>query len=285
MVLSGKIFCIMLLRLRTFWLWAIFVSAVIIAVGWNQRERAQPLAPPLPAPVQTTPARALKWSVVKAYPHDTTAFTQGLLWHSGHLIEGTGREGHSELRRVALSTGGVLQKRQLPDDVFGEGVALAGNRLVQISWQNGRAFVWDEKTFAKIGEWKYDGEGWGLTFDGENLIMSDGSDELSFRDPKTFKIQRTLPVTFNNQPLKNINELEWIEGEIWANVWQTDCIVRIDPQTGVVKSYLDCSGLLDNKARSGREDVLNGIAYDTQTGRIFITGKWWPKLFEIAVEN
>jgi glutamine cyclotransferase len=278
-----KISCIMPLRFRAFSLWTIFVAAIAVVIGWSWRERARPVAPP--AIQKAVTARALKWSVIKIYPHDDGAFTQGLLWHDGNLIEGTGREGHSELRRVALSTGGVLQRRKLPDDVFGEGVALAGNRLIQISWQNNRAFVWDEKTFAKIGEWKYDGEGWGLTFDGENLIMSDGSDELFFRDPKTFAITKTLPITFNSQPLKNLNELEWINGEVWANVWQTDYIVRIDPRSGVVKSYLDCTGLLGNKSRSGREDVLNGIAYDSQTGRIFITGKWWPKLFEIAVEN
>lgn len=276
----------MLFRFRAFSWWAIFVVGIALIFNWSLRQPAQPLAPSTPAAAQQPAlARAVTFRVVKTYPHDAAAFTQGLLWHDGHLIEGTGREGHSELRRVALSTGGVLQKRTLPEDVFGEGVALAGDRLIQISWQNNRAFVWHEKTFAKIGEWNYDGEGWGLTFDGQNLIMSDGSDELFFRDPKTFAITKTVPVTFNGQPLKNINELEWIEGQIWANVWQTDFIVRIDPQTGTVVSYLDCTGLLNTTSRGGREDVLNGIAYDSQTGRIFITGKWWPKLFEIAVEK
>lgn len=259
---------------RTFSFWGIILT-LVIAIGVTSL-RFRPIQ-------ETATARQLNFHIVKSYPHDATAFTQGLLWHDGHLIEGTGREGHSQLRRVELATGSVIQRQNLPADVFGEGVALAGNRLIQISWQNGRAFVYDESTFNKLHEWKYEGEGWGLTYDGKQLIMSDGSDRLTLRDSKTFAPTETLSVTFNGKPLAQLNELEWIKGKIWANVWQTDYIVVINPTSGVVEQYLDCANLLGNGSRSGREDVLNGIAYDEKNDRIFITGKWWPRLFEIKI--
>lgn len=274
------------MRIRPLPFWTVCL-VLLAAVGagstlWRSNQTPPPMVAQSATATTSTTAREVPFRVVKGYPHDTTAFTQGLLWHDGKLIEGTGREGHSQLRRVDLNTGRVLQKQKLPDDVFGEGVALAGDRLVQISWQNGRAFEFDAKTFSKIGEWKYDGQGWGLTFDGSHFIMSDGSDKLTYRDAQTFAAVKTLAVTFNGKPLRELNELEWIDGEIWANVWRTDYIVRIDPATGAVGSYLDCRGLLPSQTRSGGEDVLNGIAYDAQQQRIFITGKLWPRLFEIA---
>lgn len=260
----------------------IFSLAILIALSsaalWLRPTRSEPLS--LQVTATETPFR-----IVQSYPHDTTAFTQGLLWHDGHLIEGTGREGHSELRRLDLDSGKVLQRHRLPRDVFGEGVALANGTLIQLSWKNGRAFVYNEKTFEKLKEWRYEGEGWGLTYDGADLIMSDGSTTLSFRDPETFAVKSTLPVTFNGKAVQNLNELEWIEGEIWANIWLTDYIVRINPKTGVVEKYLDCAQLLDSGQRRGQEDVLNGIAYDAQKKRIFLTGKLWPQLFEIEIEN
>lgn len=259
---------------RTFSFWGCILAITIVIGLTGLRFR----------PVQETAnARQLNFRVVKSYPHDATAFTQGLLWHNGHLIEGTGREGHSQLRRVNLDTGTVIQRQNLPTEVFGEGVALADNRLIQISWQNGRAFVYDESTFNKLHEWKYEGEGWGLTYNGKQLIMSDGSDKLTLRDSKTFAPLEILSVTFNGKPLTQLNELEWIKGKIWANVWQTDYIVVINPTSGVVEQYLDCANLLGTGSRSGREDVLNGIAYDEKNDRIFITGKWWPRLFEIQL--
>ncbi len=268
---------------RAFPLWGLLIT-LTLALGLTGF-RLRPTHETPPAQQPSTPAKPIEFRVVKSYPHDSSAFTQGLLWHNGNLIEGTGREGHSELRRVDLVSGNVLQRQKLPSDVFGEGVALASERLIQLSWQNGRAFVYDEKTFDKLHEWKYDGEGWGLTFDGKRLIMSDGSDKLTFRDSKTFAPLNTLAVTFNGKPLAQLNELEWIQGKIWANVWQTDYIVIINPTTGIVEQYLDCTNLLGTGSRSGREDVLNGIAYDEKSGRIFITGKWWPRLFEIALKK
>lgn len=266
-------------RIFSFWAFIIAITLILGIAGFRLRPSQTPTAE------LSFKAQQVKFNIIESHPHDTGAFTQGLLWHAGNLIEGTGREGHSELRRVDLATGKPLQQQKLPPEVFGEGVALAGNRLIQISWQNGRAFVFNEKTFASLGEWKYSGEGWGLTFDGKNLIMSDGSDKLTFRDPQTFAARDTLAVTFNGKPLAQLNELEWIEGKIWANVWQTDYIVIINPRTGIVEKYLDCTNLLGTGSRSGREDVLNGIAYDAQNGRIFITGKWWPRLFQIELQK
>jgi glutamine cyclotransferase len=267
---------------RALLLWA---CLLLSASGCRPQSEAlsAPTAPPA-IPASATVARRASFRVVKSFPHDPDAFTQGLLWHDGTLYESTGREEKSSLRRVDLGTGKVLQMRRLPTDIFAEGLALAGDRFIQISWQNRRAFVYDARTFEPLGEWSYNGEGWGLTSDGKNLIMSDGSEFLTWRDAKTFEEKNRVAVTFNGKPLQNLNELEWIDGEVWANVWQTDYIVRIDPQSGAVKEYLDCSGLSE-KTRRRSEDVLNGIAYDPEKKRIFITGKLWPRLFEITLQN
>lgn len=285
------------MRTRPFSIWAFLVASItaVAAGGWSLlhpspvalvRENAPvQTVSSKPAPTEFVRAKATVFKVVKSYPHDQNAFTQGLLWHEGALYEGTGREGHSEVRKVDLQSGRVLRQSPLPKEVFGEGLVLSDNRLIQITWQSQRAFVFDLKTFQLKGEWKYEGEGWGLTTDGDELIMSDGTSQLIFRDPKTFAEKRRVDVTFNGKPLDKLNELEWIDGQVWANVWQTDFIVRINPQTGEVEEYLDCSGLLGDKARSGKEDVLNGIAYDAQNKRIFLTGKLWPKLFEIKLQN
>lgn len=227
------------------------------------------------------------FEVVARYPHDRTAFTQGLLWSDGALYESTGLEGRSSLRRVALESGRVLQIRRLPDDIFAEGLAAVPGQenaqLVQLTWKNERAFVYQQNSFELAGEFRYRGEGWGLTFDGSSLIMSDGSQFLTWRDPQTFAETHRVAVTFNGSPLTRLNELEWIDGFVWANVWQTSSIVRINPQSGAVASYLDCSQLLDSGLRRGTEDVLNGIAYDATRKRIFLTGKLWPALFEIKL--
>jgi glutamine cyclotransferase len=249
----------------------------------NPPQTAQATAKQL-AP-SNAPAKQVGFEVVKAFPHDRNAFTEGLLWHDGALYESVGREYFSSVRRVDLETGKVLQMRRQPDDVFSEGLVLFGDRLIQLSWKNQRAFVYDIKSFDPVREWTYTGEGWGITTDGTSLIMSNGSEYLTWRDPKTFAETRRVAVTLDGKPLNNINELEWINGEVWANVWQTDYIVRIDPQSGAVKSYLDCSNLLPRRARTGNEDVLNGIAYDPEAKRILVTGKLWPRLFEIKLSE
>ncbi len=233
----------------------------------------------------TSRAQQVSYEAVSSYPHDPTSFTQGLLWHDGALYEGTGLEGRSKLRRLEFPSGRVLKEINLSSEYFGEGLALVNNRLIQLTWKSHRGFVYDVDSFRKLEEFTYDTEGWGLTYDGSNLILSDGSSNLFYLDPQTFKPIRKLAVTMNGQPLTELNELEFIEGEIWSNVWQTDLIVRIDPSSGRVTSFLSLKGILAPSDRTGREDVLNGIAYDAEKKRIFITGKLWPRVFEIRVTN
>jgi glutaminyl-peptide cyclotransferase len=226
-------------------------------------------------------ARRLDFEVVNNYPHDASAFLQGLLWHEGCLYESTGLYGQSTLRRVDLSTGKILKSIRLPSELFGEGLAVVGERLIQLTWKSKLGLVYDSDSFSLMRRFTYETEGWGLTFDGKMLIMSDGSSSLTYLDPVTFMPVRKLTVTMNGRPVENLNELEFIEGTIWSNVWQTDLILCIDPGTGHANSYLNLRGILPDKMQTGREDVLNGIAYDAQQKRIFISGKLWPRIFEI----
>jgi glutamine cyclotransferase len=228
----------------------------------------------------TSPA-ALKVKVLRTYPHDRNAFTQGLIWRDGTLYESTGLVGRSSLRKVDLATGDVKQQIAIAAPYFAEGLADVGNRLFQLTWQHGRVFVYDKSTFNRVGEMAYQGEGWGLCHDGRSLIMSDGSDALTVRDPGTFALTRTLQVTENGRPVPRLNELECVEGEIYANVWTTDTIMRIDSKTGRVTARIDASGLLPDTDRPGT-DVLNGIAYDPADRTFLITGKLWPKLFRVT---
>jgi len=262
---------------------ALALNAAAATVAQTVTPAASPHAAPNPP---ATPARQIVptapiygYRVVNAYPHDRDAFTQGLVYADGVLYEGTGRYGESELRRVELETGEVLQARALDPEYFGEGIALLGDRIYQLTWQTRTAFVYDRETFEPLGTLTYPTEGWGLTTDGERLIMSDGTSRLVFRDPETFAEIGSVEVRDDDQPIPYLNELEYIDGEIWANVWQTDVIARIDPATGRVTGWINLAGLLDRGAQ--RADVLNGIAHDPATGRVFVTGKLWPRLFEI----
>lgn len=222
------------------------------------------------------------YTVVNTYPHDRDAFTQGLQFVDGTLYEGTGLNGRSSLRRVDLQSGRVLQRRDVAAEYFGEGIAVWKSQIFQLTYQSGLAFVYDRNTFAPLRSFKYTGEGWGLTHDGSGLIMSNGSEHLRFLDPSTFEERRRVRVTANGVPLKNLNELEYVKGEIFANVWQTDHVARIDPATGRVTGYVDLRGLLTPR-EAASVDVLNGIAYDAAGDRLFVTGKLWPKLFEIRI--
>lgn len=232
-----------------------------------------------PVPRVTSPAE-LKVQVIRTYPHDPRAFTQGLLLSQGVLLESTGLVGQSSLRRVEVATGRVRQQVPVPPPYFAEGLALVGQRLYQLTWQHGQVLLYDARTFARVGELSYDGEGWGLCHDGRALVMSNGSDELVVRDPATFAVRRRLRVTVSGRPLDRLNELECVGGEVYANVWTTDTIVRIDLKTGQVTARIDASGLLSPLERTG-VDVLNGIAHDPADGTFLITGKLWPKLFRV----
>jgi glutamine cyclotransferase len=223
------------------------------------------------------------YNIVNTYPHDRNAFTQGLVFEDGVLYEETGRFGHSTLRRVELETGDILQIRELSAQFFGEGITIYGNKIIQLTWQSNIGFVYDKNSFELLQEFNYSTEGWGITHDGERLIMSDGTSTLHFLDPQTFEEISQLEVFDNDGPVTRLNELEYVQGEIYANVWQTDRIARIAPETGRVIGWVDLGGLLTTEDRSETVDVLNGIAYDAETDRLFVTGKLWPKLFEIEL--
>jgi len=225
----------------------------------------------------------LRTEVLGSYPHDPQAFTQGLELHDGALYESTGLNRRSSLRQVALETGAVLRKVDLPADYFGEGLTWAKGELLQLTWQNGVALRWDAATFTKRGESHYDGEGWGLCFDGEHLVQSDGSARLVFRDAATFAPVRTVAVTENGQPVRNLNELECVGDAVYANIWLTDRIVAIAPLSGVVRAEIDAGNLLtaDERRALDREAILNGIAHDASNDTFLITGKLWPKLFRV----
>jgi glutaminyl-peptide cyclotransferase len=218
--------------------------------------------------------------VINTFPHDPAAFTQGLVALDGELYEGTGRNGQSSLRRVALDSGEVLQRRNLGIRYFGEGITIFGERIYQLTWQSQLGFVYDRATFELQKTFFLPGEGWGLTHNGTHLIVSDGSATLRFLDPETQKEVKRLAVTEDGAPRDRLNELEFIDGEIWANVWYSDQIVRIDPATGAVTAKVDLAGL---QPQRGADEVLNGIAFDAAARRLFVTGKLWPALYEIEV--
>lgn len=236
----------------------------------------------------TPPATPRGYSVVATYPHDTSAYTQGLILESdGMLLESTGLYGHSSLRRVPLESGAPTALVQLPEERFGEGIALLDGRLYLLTWQSEIAYVYDAQSFGLVDSLTYDGEGWGLTTDGAALIMSDGSDTIRVRHPQSFEVQRSIGIRFaSGAPVGKLNELEYVAGELFANVYQSDWIVRIDMETGIVAEVLDLSGLMPGYQATGTADnVLNGIAYDPATANILVTGKRWPKLFALKLDR
>lgn len=224
------------------------------------------------------------YRVVHTYPHDPKAFTEGLFYLNGYLYEGTGLDGESDIRKVKLETGEVVQRHQIPPEYFGEGIIAWKDRLLEMTYRAELGWIYDLNTFEKKGEFHYPGEGWALTTDGKRIIMDDGTPQLRFWDPETLKETGRMTVTADGQPVANLNELEWVKGEIYANIWQTERIARIDPSTGKVIGWIDLTGLMSPQDRvEGQTDVLNGIAYDAAGDRLFVTGKKWPKLFEIKL--
>jgi glutamine cyclotransferase len=249
-----------------------------------------PISSPLPAPTASptaspSPQGAARYTyrVLQSYPHDTGAFTEGLVYLDGVMYESTGLYGQSSLRVVELETGKVLQLQPLSDRFFGEGIATMGQRIYQLTWKAKTGLIYDLATLEQVGEFRYPTEGWGFTQDGTYLIMSDGTATLHYLDPADLSEVRQVTVRDAGQPVMRLNELEFIRGEVWANVWQTDLIARIDPQDGTVVGWIDLSGLLSPADITAPVDVLNGIAYDAAGNRVFVTGKLWPKLYQIEV--
>jgi len=251
-----------------------FVLALAMFAG------PQVAATPAPSPVERCGYR-----IVETFPHDASSFTQGLFWHDGHLYEATGQYGRSRVARLDLKTGKALAQAKLPSDQFGEGITRWGEQIIGVTWQGGVGNRWSIRDLKHIGTFKYEGEGWGLTMVGDSLVLSDGTPALRFFDPATMTEQKRVTVRLAGRPIAMLNELETIDGQVWANVWMTDFIVRIDPATGDVVSLVDLATLRADAGASGTDSVLNGIAWDTKTKRLFVTGKNWAKLYQIALAD
>jgi glutamine cyclotransferase len=251
------------------------IRTFLLAALFALQTAPEPVAPPPPPSEQAR--------IVATYPHDTSAFTEGLLIDRGHLYESTGREGESDIRRVDLKTGRVLARAKIAASLFGEGIVAWRNTLFSVTWHGGQGFRWTLPALKRSGGFRYAGEGWAMTDDGRNLILSDGTPVLRFLDPVTQKVVRRLTVTIQGRPLERLNELEYVKGEVLANIWMTRYIVRIDPATGKVKGIIDLTPLIAQVALGDRDSVANGIAYDRDAKKLYATGKNWPTLFEIAL--
>jgi glutamine cyclotransferase len=247
------------------------LGAICVAFYLDSRARARDAVP------------VYSYRIVNTYPHDRNAFTQGLVFADGFLYEGTGLRGRSALRKVKLETGEVLQRRNLGYEFFGEGVTIYGDKIIQLTLRANVGFVYDKETFKLLREFNYSNEGWGITHNGKRLIMSDGTSRLHFLNPETFEQIGRIKVRDSNGAVTGLNELEYVKGQVYANIWGKDRIAQINPQSGKVTGWIELAGLLSPKEGGQLVDVLNGIAYDAENDRLFVTGKWWPKLFEIRV--
>jgi len=257
-------------RLPLGWIVAILmIAGVVMVFNWPEQRRSQ--------------AEAFTYEVINIYPHDAEAYCQGLVIDGDALYESTGGFGKSSLREIDLATGRVRRQKELAEEVFGEGLALVEDKLVQLTWRSGQGIVYRRDTLQEVDRFSYQGEGWGLTYDGERLIMSDGTATLRFLDPDTYQVTGTLQVRDGGRPVERLNELEFVEGEIFANIWYMERIARISPESGEVLAWVDLGGLLAPGEISAADEVLNGIAYDPRRERLFVTGKNWPRLFEIRV--
>lgn len=259
---------------------ALFAS--VISACTNNTPTPTPIAA---TPTPTKPAGIINYTynIVQTMPHDTSAFTEGLTILDGKLYESNGQNGASDVRIVDLKTGAVKNSVKLDAQYFGEGMTILNGKIYQLTWQNHQGFIYDENTLAKLGEFAYTNEGWGLTNDGRFLIMSDGTNAITFLNPETFQVQKIVYVYDKGQPLPNINELEYIKGVLYANIWHADKVVQIDPALGEIIGWIDFSGLRSPEAQQNQEAVLNGIAYDSASDQLFVTGKLWDKLFEVKL--
>jgi glutamine cyclotransferase len=261
------------------------LALLLLANGCN-KNNDPPAA--VNGPLQQTNTSATvplySYEIVNVWPHDTSAFTQGLVFLDGALLESTGLNGQSTLRKVDLKTGRVLRQVEIGPEYFAEGLTVLNGKIFQLTWQNQKGFVYDLESFRREKEFGYQGEGWGLTTDGQSLIMSDGTHQIRFLDPVTFEVKRTIAVFYQGQPVNHLNELEYIKGEIFANIWQTFYVIRIDPASGKTLGLINFTGLLSPLDYHPRLDVMNGIAYDAVGDRLFVTGKNWPKLFEVRLK-
>jgi glutamine cyclotransferase len=263
------------------------LTALIFFLAACKKEEEK-LPPPPTTTTQPPPAPSIPtytYEVVATYPHDVKSFTEGFQFDGGFIYEGTGMEARSYIRKYDLKSGKVIKEVKLPDYYFGEGIILLGGKIYELTYTSQIGFIYDAKTFAKIDSFTYQGEGWGMTTDGTNLIFSNGSNKLQYLDPNNHQVVKTLEVFEGENPLMQINELEYIKGQIFANIWRADRIVIIDPASGKVTGTIDMRGLLSPSEQTRETDVLNGIAYDAKNDRIFVTGKNWPKIFEIKIKK
>ena len=260
----------------------VFLLLIALLGCGNDANKALPRVETAPA---NGPVPKYGYQIVNIYPHDSNAFTQGLILVDGKLLESTGQAGSSSLRSVELATGKILKKVDVPVPYFAEGITVLNGKVYQLTWQHNLGFIYDAQTLERAGQFEYAGEGWGLTTDGKSLIISDGTSRLKYLDPTNFQVTRTISVVDGKTPVNQLNELEFVQGEIYANVWHDDRIAVIDPQTGRVKAWIDLTGLMPEDELQDAEAVLNGVAYDQANGKLYVTGKLWPRLFEIKVKR
>ena len=259
----------------------ILLGVVIISPSINDNVKIYIEIPNEPAITETY--QNFTYKINRTFPHENDSFTQGLVFDNDYLYEGTGLYGNSSIRKVEIETGKAIQIRNLSEDFFGEGITIFNDKIIQLTWKSKIGFIYDKESFELIDEFNYTTEGWGITHDTKNLIMSDGTSILYYLNPQTFEIVKEINVNDNKTPINNLNELEFINGEIYANVWKTDKIAKINPETGNITGWIFLNDILNHNDIKGRIDVLNGIAYDSSKDRIFVTGKWWPYIFEIEL--
>ena len=269
-----------ILRLRLIFVLVVALFSLQCQPGTNSNSSNKMTETPASGP---TPKYG--YQIVNIFPHDSNAFTQGLILMDGKLVESTGQEGFSSLRRVELESGKVLKKVVVPVPYFAEGLTALNGKLYQLTWQHNVGFIYDAQTFEHLGDFNYQGEGWGLTTDGQSLILSDGSNHLRFIDPTGFRVTKSITVTDGSVPVRELNELEYVKGEIYANIWHDNRIAAIDPQSGHVNAWIDLTGLMPEGELQDPEAVLNGIAYDQTNDTLIVTGKLWPRVFEIKVKR